>query len=327
MTEDAGVRCRRCGSANEPGAVRCGNCNVRLVPLKVAAAAAPPGPTPTATSPAEPTPEPAAWPAPPAPAAAAWPAPPPPTGAAPAATRTGRLLGVIDGVKASHRKGINDMYVYDGAIVVVKGPITRLPAFGILGWLIVTAWLRLRRGTYERERAKNAAMTADQLAASTPTAHLVQVADVASATLTVSGADHRLELVRGGAPYTIRWSQKRPQAEALLREALGPRFTSTSPSGGAVRRNVWRIVLVAGVALLIVLAVAGVFDTKANDFDGACIQFNDIRTQVKKVSCSDDHDGKVVDVVDVGASCPAPATASLTLKVDKGQKLCIDPTQ
>ena len=81
------------------------------------------------------------------------------------------------------------------------------------------------------------------------------------------------------------------------------------------------VLLFAGVGI-----AATVGSTPADGFEGACVQFDDGTESIASVPCGGAHDGKVLDVVDTEASCPAATESVVTLTDDTDKTLCIDET-
>ena len=98
-------------------------------------------------------------------------------------------------------------------------------------------------------------------------------------------------------------------------------------------RPLWRRSgALVGAAMTLVLVFAGigiaatVGSTPTDEFEDACVQFDDANENVANVSCGEPNDGKVLDIVETEADCPAATESVVVLKDDADKTMCIDET-
>ncbi|HEV7888954.1 MAG TPA: hypothetical protein VGO92_15455 [Acidimicrobiales bacterium] len=92
----------------------------------------------------------------------------------------------------------------------------------------------------------------------------------------------------------------------------------------AGRAGVW---VTAALVAAVGIGIAGGADSTADRFAGQCIAVEPAPNRIRRVSCDEEHTGKVVDVVKHPSDCPVGTDAPLQLQADKDKVLCVDRNQ
>ena len=134
-----------------------------------------------------------------------------------------------------------------------------------------------------------------------------------------------------GGIAAVRANRKARRVTAAL---SAPERTADSPAPKDPGRPLWRrsgAVVAAAMTFVLVLAGIGIAvtagETPADQFADTCIRVDETGGRVGTVSCGEQNDGKVLDIVANESECPKATDGVVTLEEDADKIICVEDTR